>query len=131
MSGERQASSPQTPTSRARALRTQMTDAERKLWLALRGRRFAGVKFRRQAAVGPFIADFICFDARLVIEVDGGQHADSSSDMRRDAWFAKNCFRTLRFWNNDVLLNTEGVLTAILDTVAALTPAIPNHLVTP
>jgi 2-isopropylmalate synthase len=126
MSGERQASGPQTPTLRARALRTQMTDAERKLWLALRDRRFAGVKFRRQAPVGPFIADFICFDARLVIEVDGGQHADSSSDVRRDAWFARNGFRILRFWNNDVLLNTEGVLTAIND---ALAPA--NQAVTP
>jgi len=130
MSGERQASSPQTPTSRARALRTQMTDAERKLWLALRGRRFAGVKFRRQAAVGPFIADFICFDARLVIEVDGGQHAESVSDERRDAWFTRNGFRILRFWNNDVLLNTEGVLTTIVDALAPVTPE-PNQAVTP
>ena len=130
MSGERQASGPQTPIVRARALRAQMTDAERKLWLALRDRRFAGVKFRRQAPVGPFIADFICFDARLVIEVDGGQHADSSSDARRDAWFAKNGFRVLRFWNNDVLLNTEGVLTAILDALAPVAPE-PNQAVTP
>jgi len=130
MSGERQASSPQTPTSRARALRTQMTDAERKLWLALRDRRFAGVKFRRQAAVGPFIADFICFDARLVIEVDGGQHAESVSDERRDAWFTRNGFRILRFWNNDVLLNTEGVLTTIVDALAPVTPE-PNQAVTP
>ena len=131
MNGERQPSGPQTPIVRARALRIQMTDAERKLWRALRDRRFAGVKFRSQVPVGPFIADFICFDSRLVIEVDGGQHAESMSDERRDAWFRKNGFRILRFWNNDVLLNTEGVLTAILDTVAALTPAIPNHLVTP
>jgi very-short-patch-repair endonuclease len=121
MSGERQTSGHQTPTSLARALRTQMTDAERKLWLALRDRRFAGVKFRRQAPVGPFIADFICFDARLVIEVGGGQHADSSSDVRRDAWFARNGFRILRFWNSDVLLNTEGVLTAVLDALAPVT----------
>ena len=129
MSGERQRSGPQTPTVRARALRAQMTDAERKLWLALRDRRFADVKFRRQVPLGPFIADFICFDARLVIEVDGGQHADSVRDVRRVAWFERNGFRVLRFWNNDVLLNTEGA-TAILDALAPVTPE-PNQAVTP
>jgi len=90
-----------------------MTDAERSLWFALRDRRFEQFKFRRQVPVGPFIADFICFDARLVIEVDGGQHADSLRDRRRDQWFAANKFRVLRFWNNDVLGNLEGVSTLI------------------
>jgi len=99
-----------------------MTDAERKLWYAFRDRRFADYKFRRQVPVGPFIADFICYDARVVIEVDGGQHADSSSDARRDRWFAANGFLVLRFWNNDVLKNREGVLISVLETLHARTP---------
>ena len=98
---------------RARALRSRMTDAERKLWYALRDRRFADFKFRRQVPVGPFIADFVCFDARLVIELDGGQHADSLHDKRRDRWLAANEFQVMRFWNNDILSNLEGVLTLL------------------
>jgi very-short-patch-repair endonuclease len=101
------------PVTRARALRARMTDAERKLWYALRDRRFAGFKFRRQVPVGPFIADFVCFSERLVIEVDGGQHADSLRDRRRDHWFKANNFRVLRFWNNEVLKNLEGVMTLL------------------
>jgi len=102
-----------------------MTDAERKLWFALRDRRFANFKFRRQVPVGPFIADFICYGARVVIEVDGGQHADSKSDERRDQWFASNKFFVLRFWNHDVLLNLEGVLTVILETLRERTIRLP------
>ena len=109
-------------TSRARSLRANMTDAERKLWYAFRDRRFADYKSRRQVPVGPFIADFICYDARVMIEVDGGQHADSSSDARRDRWFAANGFLVLRFWNNDVLKNREGVLISVLETLHARTP---------
>jgi very-short-patch-repair endonuclease len=102
---------------RARTLRLRMTDAERKLWLALRDRRFAQFKFRRQVPIGPFIADFVCFEARPVIEVDGGQHAGSFADKRRDRWFAANDFRLLRFWNNDVLSNLEGVSTLIAESL--------------
>ena len=102
---------------RARALRSRMTDAERKLWFALRDRRFAGFKFRRQVPIGRFIVDFVCFEARLVIEVDGGQHADSLQDQRRDRWFAANKFRVLRFWNNEVLSNLEGVMTLLAETL--------------
>ena len=98
---------------RARVLRINMTNAERKLWYALRDRRFAGFKFRRQVPLGPFIADFVCFEERLVIEVDGGQHADSVQDRRRDRWFAANDFRVIRFWNNEVLSNLEGVMTVL------------------
>ncbi len=112
-------------TQRARELRGRMTDAERKLWFALRDRRFANFKFRRQVPVGPFIADFICYGARVVIEVDGGQHADSKSDERRDQWFASNKFFVLRFWNHDVLLNLEGVLTVILETLRERTIRLP------
>ena len=104
-------------TKRARALRGRMTDAELKLWFALRDRRFANFKFRRQVPIGPFIADFACCDLRIVIEVDGGQHAESRSDRRRDEWFARNDFLVLRIWNNDVLLNLDGVLTSLLDAL--------------
>jgi very-short-patch-repair endonuclease len=102
---------------RARGLRSRMTKAERKLWYALRDRRFAGFKFRRQVPIGPFIADFVCFDQRLVIEVDGGQHADSPQDKRRDRWLAANKFRVLRFWNNAVPSNPEGVVTVLAKTL--------------
>jgi very-short-patch-repair endonuclease len=110
------------PVARARSLRVNITNAERKLWYALRDRRFAGYKFRRQAPVGPYIVDFICYSARLVIEVDGGQHADSARDARRDRWFAENGFRVLRFWNNEVLQNLEGVWTVIFEVVQKATP---------
>jgi very-short-patch-repair endonuclease len=101
----------------ARALRARMTDAERKLWFALRDRRFANFKFRRQAPIGPYIADYVCYAARVVIEVDGGQHVESEYDARRDSWLEAQDFVVLRFWNNDVLLNLEGVLTCLLDVL--------------
>ena len=110
------------PVSRARSLRVNITNAERKLWYALRDRRFAGYKFRRQVPVGPYIADFICYSARLVIEVDGGQHAGSVRDARRDRWFAQNGFRVPRFWNNEVLQNLEGVWTVVFEAVQQSTP---------
>jgi very-short-patch-repair endonuclease len=86
-----------------------MTDAGHVLWRILRNRQFAGIKFRCQAPVGPYIADFVCYEARLIIEADGGQHAESRHDAVRDAWFAAQGFRELRFWNNDILRNPEGV----------------------
>jgi very-short-patch-repair endonuclease len=97
----------------ARKLRSRMTDAERKLWFALKDRRFEAFKFRRQVPVGPYIADFLCFESRLIVEVDGGQHAESVRDVERDAWLSQNAFRVVRFWNNDVLQNLEGVLTSL------------------
>ena len=102
-----------TPLSRARGLRHSMTDAEHALWRILRNRQFAGIKFRRQVPVGPYIADFVCFEARLIVEADGGQHAESQHDAVRDAWFATQGFRVLRFWNNDILKNPEGIMIAI------------------
>jgi very-short-patch-repair endonuclease len=96
-----------------------MTDAERKLWFALKGRRFDAFKFRRQVPTGPYIADFPCFESRLIVEVDGGQHAESARDAERDAWLGQNSFRVVRYLNNDVLQNLEGVLTdlaAVLNT---------------
>jgi len=99
-----------------------MTDAERKLWFALRDRRFANFKFRRQVPLGPYIGDFVCFRARLVVEVDGSQHADSPRDEQRDRWLAANDFLVKRFWNNDVLTNIEGVLTVLLEELHERTP---------
>jgi very-short-patch-repair endonuclease len=101
----------------ARALRSRMTNAERKLY-ALRDRRFQSFKFRRQVPIGRFIADFVCFEARLIVEVDGGQHADSLRDQYRDRWFAANRFRVLRFWNNEVLSNLEGVMKVLADALS-------------
>lgn len=108
--------------TRARSLRRAMTDAEKKLWLALCDRRFAQYKFRRQVPVGPFIVDFVCYDARTIIEVDGGQHSGSESDRWRDQWLAANGFQILRFWNNGVLLNLHGVLTVVLNALGKATP---------
>ena len=99
-------------TPLARDLRQQMTDAERFLWSRLR-RRFLGAKFRRQVPLGPFIVDFACMRRKLVIEVDGGQHLESSADAARDRWLAENGFRVLRFWNHEVLQNLDGVLERI------------------
>ncbi len=91
-----------------------MTDAERKLWTRLRNRGVAGAKFRRQVPVGPFIADFACVERRLIVEVDGGQHADASAaDHRRTRVLNHHGYIVLRFWNSEVLQNLDGVLATI------------------
>jgi very-short-patch-repair endonuclease len=91
-----------------------------RLWKYLRRRQLNGFFFRKQCPIGPYIADFACLEARLIIELDGGQHADSATDASRDAWFTAQGFRTLRFWNNDVLANTEGVLMTITEALGHL-----------
>jgi len=102
------------PNQRARDLRNNMTDAERAIWRLLRQRQIDGHRFRRQVTIGPYIADFVCLEAKLVIEIDGGQHAEQQSyDATRDALFRDQGFRVLRFWNNDVLKNPEGVISVI------------------
>jgi very-short-patch-repair endonuclease len=98
----------------ARALRVVMTDAERRLWSLLRDRRLDGYKFRRQRPIGPFIVDFACITHRLIVEADGGQHCDSEDDARRSAWLESHGWRVIRFWNNEILTNSEGVLIAIM-----------------
>ena len=97
----------------ARYLRRNMTDAERVLWRHLRDRQLAGAKFRRQQAIGPYVVDFVEFESRLIVEADGGQHNDSTSDLVRDAWLAAQGFRVLRFWNNQILQETAAVLERI------------------
>ncbi len=102
----------------ATELRRNTTDAERRLWAALRGRRLEGYKFRRQHPIGRFIVDFACTKHHLVIEADGGQHDESSSDARRTAWLESRGWRVLRFWDNDVLANTDGVVSTIPQAVS-------------
>ena len=111
----------------AKQLRKTMTDVEQKLWYQLRAKRFASYKFRRQVPMQKYIADFVCYEPRIVIEVDGGQHADQKEyDQKRDEFFMQKGFKVLRFWNNEVMENMEGVLTVILNTLQ-VTP-LPNPL---
>jgi very-short-patch-repair endonuclease len=99
---------------RARALRRSTTLHERWLWEQLRGRRFIDFKFRRQSPIGRYVADFVCFGARLIIELDGSQHAESARDVVRDAEVERRGFRVLRFWNNQVIEEEDSALEAIL-----------------
>ena len=95
-------------------LRQNATDAERRLWHELRGRRLEGYKFKRQWSLGPYVVDFCCWERRLVVEVDGGQHSEEA-DRDRPGWLKRNGYRVIRFWNHDVLANTDGVVQVILD----------------
>ena len=95
-----------------------MTDAERRLWSILRDRRIAPWKFRRQHPIGPFIVDFACVALRLAIEAHGGQHADNPIDLRRTAWLERHSWHVVRFWNNDILGNIEGVRDTVLRALA-------------
>lgn len=111
-------------TPAAKKLRINSTEAEKYLWMVLRCKNL-GVKFRRQAVIGRHIADFACFETKLIIEVDGGQHAQSECDKIRDNWFRKQGFEILRFWNNDVLGNRDGVLDIILEHLKSPSLTIP------
>ena len=115
---------------RARHLRLNQTDAERALWKQLRFLKADGFHFRRQAPIGKFIADFACHSARVVIEVDGGQHNEAEGIARDDArteWLESQGYRVLRFWNNDVLSNIEGVMTEITGFLKSLHPSSSPH----
>ena len=106
----------QTLSPRAKRLRRAQTDAERKLWLRLRSRQMNGFKFRRQQPIGRYIVDFFCPESRLVVELDGGHHADQvQKDQRRTEFLNKTGYRVLRFWDNEVLTNTESVLQKIIN----------------
>src|SRR5688572_4689255 len=97
----------------ARSLRRRLTDAEARLWFHLRNRAFMGHKFRRQHPIGLYVVDFVCIEARLVVELDGGQHANQASGAARTAFLEADRYCVLRFWNNDVLTQTQAVLAAI------------------
>jgi very-short-patch-repair endonuclease len=116
------------PVARARTLRSRMTDAERKLWYMLRNRRFASAKFRRQVPVSRYVADFLSFEKRIVVEVDGGQHSGAMADVTRDDWFRGQGFKVFRFWNNEVLTNLRGVFTVLADAIEARTPHPSSQL---
>ena len=104
--------------SSARALRVRSTIAERNLWAELRNRQLGGHKFRRQHAIGPYVVDFACLAERLVVELDGGQHAIAKDkDDERTFWLESQGYRVVRFWNHDVLDNMDGVLQARLTTL--------------
>jgi very-short-patch-repair endonuclease len=107
---------------RARALRRDLTEAEKKLWQHLRQPPFKEGHFRRQATIGSYFCDFASHQLKIVIEVDGGQHADNSADDRRTAYLVSKGYRVLRFWNNDVLANLPGVLTRILEAINEVPP---------
>ena len=112
---------------RARRLRRNATGAEKTLWSLLRRKQLAGYRFRRQVPLGPYIVDLACLSARLVIEVDGGQHARSvDRDKHRTQWLEARGYRVLRFWNNDVLGNPDGVLQNILHALGEETPPHPD-----
>ena len=98
---------------RARGLRRDQTEAESVLWNALRGRRLGEAKFVRQHPIGQFIADFACRSSRLAIELDGGQHSENPADAARTKVIEAHGYRVIRFWNNEVLQNLDGVLAAI------------------
>ena len=107
-------------------MRVNPTLAERRLWSMLRDRRMPVAKFRRQHVIAPYIVDFACLERSLIIEADGGQHADSKSDQQRDDYLRRRGFCVLRFWNNDVLGNVEGVMETIATAVRDAGPPPPT-----
>ncbi|MDK1021960.1 MAG: endonuclease domain-containing protein [Candidatus Hydrogenedentes bacterium] len=116
-----------TLTNIARMLRRRSTKAETMLWEKVRNRQLDGVKFRRQQPIGPYVVDFVNFERKVVVELDGGQHAlNSEADKSRDAWLGAEGFTVLRFWNNEVIENLDGVLGAIQDTLKSPSPN-PSH----
>ena len=108
-------------TRRARQLRFNQTDTERKLWKHLRDRRLAGFKFRRQHPIGRFIVDFVCLETGLIVEVDGSQHW-AERDQKRTEFLERTGYRVIRFWNNEVLQEIDGVLATILTSLPSPSP---------
>jgi very-short-patch-repair endonuclease len=109
--------------ARARALRQNMTEAERRVWQILRSHQMNGHKFRRQVPIGCYIGDFVCHELRLIVEIDGGQHErSSSSETERSRFLQDEGYRVLRFWNNDVLENLDGVHETIAEELSRITP---------
>ncbi len=111
------------PSTFARQLRNTPTDAEIRLWSRLRRKQLNGFRFRRQQPIGPYIVDFFCPEAKLIVEVDGGQHnVDEEKDATRTRWLEARCYCVIRFWNNDVLSNTDGVVLAVLEELRGCYP---------
>ncbi len=114
------------PTAKARALRNNATDAERILWCAISARKVSGVRFNRQVPIGPFICDFVARSLHLAIEVDGGQH-NEDADANRTRYIEAQGFRVIRFWNNDVLSNVEGIIEEIERVIADMPSPDPSR----
>ena len=110
---------------RAKQMRANPTETERRIWSILRSHRLAGFKFRRQQRLGRYIVDFVNFERRLIVEVDGSQHSDSAYDTDRDAWLRSQGFEVLRFWNNDALTETGIVADAIWNALHGTPPPLP------
>jgi very-short-patch-repair endonuclease len=121
--GEGTGPDPKELLARARLMRANPTEAEKRLWTILRGRRLAAFKFRRQQILHPYMVDFVCFERRLIVEADGSQHADSRGDALRDAFLRSQGFRLLRFWNNHILGERDSVAAAIFAAVSSPHPA--------
>ncbi len=118
---------PHPITLKARRLRSNMTEAEQRLWRRLRNAQL-GVAFRRQYPVGPYVVDFACVPLKLLIELDGGQHMEAQAyDQRRDTWLRSKGFRLLRFWNHDVMQNIDAVVEAIWREVEGLRGKSPSR----
>ena len=114
-------------TSRARSLRSGMTDAEHQLWRVIRDKQVYANRFRRQHPIGPYIADFACIEQKLVIELDGGQHQDQRvQDIHRTAYMQAQGWHVLRFWNNEIVNNLDGVLSAIAEHLTDAPPSSPS-----
>jgi very-short-patch-repair endonuclease len=114
------------PITTARNLRKRLTDTERLLWSKLRAKQLEGCKFRRQTPIGSYIVDFVCHEQRIIVEVDGGQHSENAEqDKIRDKWLGEQGYKILRFWNNEVLTNMEGVLEGIRDNCKSNPPLNP------
>lgn len=110
--------SKQQNRSYARAMRHVPTESERKLWFHLKGRGFGGYKFKRQVLIGSYIVDFVCIERRVIVELDGGQHADRKTyDRKRDAFLEAKGFRVLRFWNLDFMESADGVLSVLAEAL--------------
>jgi very-short-patch-repair endonuclease len=106
----------------ARTLRKNQTDAEKLLWRKLRDRQLEGMKFRRQRPIGRYIVDLVCIEKKIVVEADGSQHYDNEGDKIRDGYLRNQGYTVLRFWNNEILKNIDGVIQRILEVVRAPSP---------
>ena len=115
--------------ARARTLRQNMTEAERRVWQILRSRQIEGHKFRRQVPIGRYIADFVCREARLIVEIDGGQHDRAAcGETKRTEFLQNEGYRVLRFWNHEILANLEGVHDRIAEELGRITPTQPSPI---
>lgn len=109
----------------AKDLRTFQTEAENRFWMQVRDRRFEGLKFRRQVPLGDYIVDFVCFEEKLIVEIDGGQHNESREDAVRDESFIARGYGVKRYWNNEVMTNIEGVMMDLqMELKRTLTPSL-------